>query len=141
MAIKTHRSTDYDGKTLGHPGPLVEPLLTQDTSHPGKLRTIGGNTNPAKHEDSVPALAKFLPIGYFALGGRSLTRTSLQKRSAAVQKHSFAAATRRCTSRVARSYDLTLLRCIVSLRNRRLMAHYEAFALIADKGIKRNVIV
>jgi hypothetical protein len=47
--------TDYDGKNLGMLGPLVEPLLGQDPSHPGKLRTIGADTNPAKHDDAVPA--------------------------------------------------------------------------------------
>jgi hypothetical protein len=47
--------TDHDGKTLGELSPLVEPLLDQDPSHPGKLRTIGADTNPAKHDDAVPA--------------------------------------------------------------------------------------
>lgn len=46
---------DHDGKTLGHMSPLVEPLLNKDPSHPGKLRTIGGAVNPAKHDDAVPA--------------------------------------------------------------------------------------
>jgi hypothetical protein len=46
---------DYDNKNLGHLCPLVEPLLTGDPSHPGKLRTIGGAVNPAKHDDAVPA--------------------------------------------------------------------------------------
>lgn len=46
---------DYDNRTLGYLGPLVEPLLTLDPSHPGKLRTIGGAVNPAKHDDAVPA--------------------------------------------------------------------------------------
>jgi hypothetical protein len=46
---------DYDRKTLGQIGPLVEPLLLRDPSHPGKLRTIGGAVNPAKHDDAVPA--------------------------------------------------------------------------------------
>jgi hypothetical protein len=36
---------DYDGKTLGQLGPQVEPLLTNDPSHPGKLRAIGGAVN------------------------------------------------------------------------------------------------
>lgn len=47
--------TDHDGKTLGQLSPSVEPLLTVDPSHPGKLRTIGAATNPAKHDDAVPA--------------------------------------------------------------------------------------
>ena len=46
---------DYDRKNLGALVPLVEPLLTGDPSHPGKLRTIGGAANPAKHDDAVPA--------------------------------------------------------------------------------------
>jgi hypothetical protein len=46
---------DYDKKNLGHLGPLVEPLLTHDASHPGKLRALGGALNPAKHDDAVPA--------------------------------------------------------------------------------------
>jgi recombinational DNA repair ATPase RecF len=46
---------DYDNKNLGHLSPLVEPLLALDPSHPGKLRTIGGAVNPAKHDDAVPA--------------------------------------------------------------------------------------
>jgi CspA family cold shock protein len=39
---------DYDGKTLGQLGPQVEPLLTNEPSHLGKLRAIGGAVNPAK---------------------------------------------------------------------------------------------
>src|SRR5262245_51231267 len=46
---------DYSLKNLGHLAPLVEPLLTRDPSHPGKLRAIGGAANPAKHDDAVPA--------------------------------------------------------------------------------------
>jgi hypothetical protein len=46
---------DYDNRNLGHLCPLVEPLLTVDPSHPGKLRTIGGAVNPAKHDDAIPA--------------------------------------------------------------------------------------
>jgi hypothetical protein len=46
---------DYDNKNLGHLCPLVEPLLALDPSHPGKLRTLGGAVNPAKHDDAVPA--------------------------------------------------------------------------------------
>ena len=46
--------SDYDGKNLGQLEPGVEPLLTADPSHPGKLRTIGSQLNPAKHDDDTP---------------------------------------------------------------------------------------
>ncbi|MDX8454911.1 hypothetical protein RFM98_19270 [Mesorhizobium sp. VK9D] len=46
---------DYSLKNLGQLVPLVEPLLTLDPSHPGKLRAIGGAVNPAKHDDAIPA--------------------------------------------------------------------------------------
>ena len=46
--------SDYDGKNLGQLEPKVEPLLTADPSHPGKLRTIGNQLNPAKHDDDTP---------------------------------------------------------------------------------------
>jgi hypothetical protein len=46
---------DYDKKNLGQIGPLVEPLLTQDPSHPGKLRALGAALNPAKHDDAIPS--------------------------------------------------------------------------------------
>jgi len=46
---------DYSNRNLGQLGPQVEPLLTRDASHPGKLRTIGGTVNPANHDDAVPA--------------------------------------------------------------------------------------
>ena len=46
---------DYSLKNLGHLAPVVEPLLTRDPSHPGKLRAIGGAVNPVKHDDAVPA--------------------------------------------------------------------------------------
>ena len=63
MLIKTRRANgdaaaslnDFDRKNLGDLGPQVETLLTLDTSHPGKLRAIGGAVNPAKHDDAVPA--------------------------------------------------------------------------------------
>ena len=32
----------------------MEPLLTADPSHPGKLRTMGRQLNPAKHDDDTP---------------------------------------------------------------------------------------
>ncbi len=51
----THAAiSDYDGKNLGQLGPQVEPLLTADPSHPGKLRSIGNELNPAKHDDGIP---------------------------------------------------------------------------------------
>lgn len=63
MLIKDRRAkgdaaaslNDYSMKNLGQLVPLVEPLLTLDPSHPGKLRAIGGAVNPAKHDDAVPA--------------------------------------------------------------------------------------
>ena len=35
-------------------GPQVERLLGADPSHPGKLRSIGNELNPAKHDDGIP---------------------------------------------------------------------------------------
>jgi len=63
MLVKTRRTSgdgnasliDYDRKNLGDLSPQVETLLTLDPSHPGKLRTVGGAVNPAKHDDAVPA--------------------------------------------------------------------------------------
>ena len=46
----------YDSKVLSDLGPMVEPLLTSDPSHPGKLRVIASNLNPAKHDDAFPAV-------------------------------------------------------------------------------------
>jgi hypothetical protein len=46
--------SDFDGQNLGQLSPRVEPLLTGDAAHPGKLRTIGSNTNPANHDDTIP---------------------------------------------------------------------------------------
>ena len=46
--------SDYDGKNLGQLEPKVEPLLRADPSHPGKLRSIGSQLNPAKHDDDTP---------------------------------------------------------------------------------------
>lgn len=46
---------DYSLKNLGHLAPQIEPLLTRDPSHAGKLRAIGGAVNPAKHDDAIPA--------------------------------------------------------------------------------------
>ena len=46
--------SDYDGKNLGQLGPKVESLLAADPSHPGKLRSIGSQLNPAKHDDDTP---------------------------------------------------------------------------------------
>ena len=46
--------TDYDGRTLSWLRPRVEPLLTRDPSHPGKLRVIGQRLNPGNHDDHAP---------------------------------------------------------------------------------------
>ena len=46
--------SDYDGKNLGQLEPKVESLLTADPSHPGKLRSIGRQLNPASHDDDIP---------------------------------------------------------------------------------------
>ncbi|MEM7767397.1 MAG: ATP-binding protein [Pseudomonadota bacterium] len=46
--------SDYDGKNLGQLSPQVEPLMTSDPSHPGKLRSLGNELNPAKHDDGIP---------------------------------------------------------------------------------------
>ncbi len=50
----TANVSDYDGKTLGQLIPWVEPLLTRDRSHPGKLRLIGQRLNPGAHDHIVP---------------------------------------------------------------------------------------
>jgi hypothetical protein len=47
--------SDYKNKNLRQLCLQVEPLLTGDPSHCGKLRTIGGAVNPANHDDAVPA--------------------------------------------------------------------------------------
>ena len=44
----------YDGKSLGDFELKVEQLLTSDPSHPGKLRSIRNQLNPAKHDDDKP---------------------------------------------------------------------------------------
>ena len=46
--------SDYAGTTLGQLVPKVEPFLSRDPSHPGKLRTLGGQLNPANHDDVTP---------------------------------------------------------------------------------------
>jgi tetratricopeptide (TPR) repeat protein len=46
--------SDYDGKTLSDLVPQVEPLLSRDPSHPGKLRVIGQRLNPGAHDHQVP---------------------------------------------------------------------------------------
>lgn len=53
---KTVTISSYDHKVLGELGPMVEPLLTSDPSHPGKLRVMASNLNPAKHDDAFPAV-------------------------------------------------------------------------------------
>jgi hypothetical protein len=50
----TAKIADYDRKTLGELVPDVEPLLTKDPSHPGKVRTIRQRLNPGVHDDDVP---------------------------------------------------------------------------------------
>lgn len=52
---KTVVISEYDGKNLGWLTPRVEPLLTIDPSHPGKLRAIASALNPADHDDDIPS--------------------------------------------------------------------------------------
>jgi hypothetical protein len=48
--------SDYDGsKNPGWLSPRVEPLLSKDPSHPGKLKAIVFNVNPANHDDDIPS--------------------------------------------------------------------------------------
>lgn len=51
---KTAAIIDHDGQNLGHLMPKVEPLLTLDPSHQGKLRAIAKDLNPANHDDAIP---------------------------------------------------------------------------------------
>ncbi len=46
--------SDYDGKPLGYLIPKVLPMLTKDSSHPGKLRVISQRLNPGSHDHEVP---------------------------------------------------------------------------------------
>ncbi|HHT85847.1 MAG TPA: AAA family ATPase [Firmicutes bacterium] len=46
--------SDYDGRTLGELEPKVQPLLTKDPSHIGKLRVIRQRLNPGSHDDRLP---------------------------------------------------------------------------------------
>ncbi len=46
--------SDYDGNNLGQLEPKVRRLLTADPSHSGKLRSMGSQLNPAKHDDDTP---------------------------------------------------------------------------------------
>jgi hypothetical protein len=47
--------SDYDNKmSYKDLGPLVEPLLTADPSHPGKLRATNKACGPGKHDQAVP---------------------------------------------------------------------------------------
>ena len=46
--------SDYDGKPLRWLVPKVEPLLTHDPSHAGKLRVIGQRLSPGVHDDRIP---------------------------------------------------------------------------------------
>lgn len=62
IIVKNERTTgnhkaaisNYDGQNLGQLSPKVEPLMTRDPSHPGKLRAVGSNLNPANHDDDIP---------------------------------------------------------------------------------------
>jgi len=63
MVIKDRRAkgdsavslSDFRQKNIAQLCPQVEPLLTRDASHPGKLRMIGAAVNPANHDDAIPA--------------------------------------------------------------------------------------
>jgi len=46
--------SDYDGKTLGWLVPKVQPLLTRDASHAGKLGVIRQRLGPGLHDHSIP---------------------------------------------------------------------------------------
>lgn len=48
---------DYEGKTLEWLCPHVEPLLTQDASHPGKFGVFKKTVNDACHDNSPPGTA------------------------------------------------------------------------------------
>lgn len=47
--------TNFDNKNLAELGPRVQALLVKDPSHPGKLRAIRDNLNPANHDDGIPS--------------------------------------------------------------------------------------
>ena len=51
---KSAAIVEYDGQNLGKLSSKVEPLLTGNPAHPGKLRAIGKMLNPAKHDDAIP---------------------------------------------------------------------------------------
>ena len=46
---------DYDGKMLEWLCPRVEPLLTKDPSHPGKLEAFRATVNRACHDNTPPS--------------------------------------------------------------------------------------
>ena len=48
--------TDYDGRTLSWLRPKVEPLLTKDPSHSGKLRVICMRLPSGSHDDEIPPI-------------------------------------------------------------------------------------
>jgi RecF/RecN/SMC N terminal domain len=52
--------SDYDGKNLRALCPKVEPLLTLDASHAGKLRAVRDILNPAQHDDTIPSRGSLL---------------------------------------------------------------------------------
>jgi hypothetical protein len=47
--------SDYNRKNLGVLGPMTDPLLVKDPSHPGKLRALRDAVNPANHDDEIPS--------------------------------------------------------------------------------------
>jgi hypothetical protein len=49
--------SDYQGKTLGALTLLVLPLLSQNASHPGRLKALANSLNPGSHDDTVPSVS------------------------------------------------------------------------------------
>lgn len=47
--------TDYDGQNFGNYSQKVYALLSEDPSHPGKLRTAHNLTTPGSHDDAPPS--------------------------------------------------------------------------------------
>lgn len=52
--------SDYDGKPLEWLCPRVEPLLTQDPAHPGKLTVFKNTVNRACHDNAPPGNAEMI---------------------------------------------------------------------------------
>jgi len=48
--------SDYAGLNLGKLQEKIDPLLTRDPAHPGKLRAIARHLNPGSHDDAVPSV-------------------------------------------------------------------------------------